>query len=211
MKALLAICLLSIAATVAQSQTAADAPATSAPQPKPVCGLNLSQLQLMGGLRLGLSRAEVLALFPGIEADDEVRASLAAAPTPLGVSSLIIRPERSAAQAKFQGVRQISLTFLDDRVSGISIGYNGPQFKHVDEFIESLSKGTNLPETAAWEAVIGLDTQSKKVTCNGAEITVFAGGEGGSLNSVQMLDTAARQTLKERRAKARAQSNNSQR
>ena len=51
-----------------------------------------------------------------------------------------------------------------------------------------------------------MDTQSKTLRCSGFEVTVFAGGQGGSLNSVKMRDTVAEKTVKDRREAAKQKS-----
>ncbi|HEX6626175.1 MAG TPA: hypothetical protein VF064_20830 [Pyrinomonadaceae bacterium] len=146
---------------------------------------------------------KVLSLFPGSGEDSEVRSSLARPAGPLGVSSLVIRPDRYRSKEKFAGVSQITFTLLDGRISTFSVGYNGPEWPHVDEFVAKIVKGTELPAADAWQAYAGLDNQLKILTCPGFEIRVHAGGEGGNLNYVLMSDREAARTLKERRDKAR--------
>ena len=116
---------------------------------------------------------------------------------------MIIRPDRYGSKEKFAGVGQITFTLLDGRVSSVSVGYNGPEWPHVDDFVAKVIEGTSLPAVGAWEAYPGLDTQMKTLTCTNFEIRVFAGGPGGSLNNVTMSDLEAARTLKERKAKAR--------
>jgi hypothetical protein len=96
------------------------------------------------------------------------------------------------------------LTLLDGRVSSINLGYNGPEWPHVDRFVEKFIEGTNLPAADSWAAYVGLDTQMKTLRCKDFEIQIFAGGKGGNLNYVLMRDLVSDKTLKDRRAKARA-------
>ena len=147
---------------------------------------------------------EVLALFPGSEEDAEVRASLARPPSQFGVSGFLIRPDRYKSKDTFAGINQITFTLLDGRVSCFSVGYNGPEYSHVDKFVAKFVEGTNLPAADDWEAYVGMDTQLKMLKCTDFEIRVFAGGPGGNLNYVLMKDLEAEKKLKDRRDKARA-------
>jgi hypothetical protein len=175
-----------------------------AEQEKPVCTLTLAGAPDIKGLRLGMTPEQVLALFPGSEQDSDVSASLARPPSPFGVSSFLIRPDKYQSKENFAGINQITLTLLDNRVSTLYIGYNGPEWSHVDKFIAKFAEGTNLPAADAWEAYVGLDNQLKILKCTDFEIRVFAGGAGGNLNYVSMSDLAAAKKLKDRRDKAAA-------
>jgi hypothetical protein len=163
----------------------------------------MDQAPVVHGLRNGLTVDEVLALFPGSKEDAEVRSHLAGPASPLGVSSFLIRPDKYESKEKFAGVSQITFTLLDGRVSKLHIGYNGPEYSHVDKFVQKFVEGTNLPAADVWEPYVGLDTQMKTLKCKDFEIRVFAGGPGGNLNHVIVNDLEAERVLKERRAKAR--------
>ena len=170
------------------------------------CTLTLAQSPVVNGLRLGMTVDEVLALFPGSREDKEVSASLAGPPGRYGTSSLLIRPEKYSTKAKFAGVSQITLQMLDGRVSNMHVGYNGPEYKHVDEFVAKFIEGKKLPAPHAWEPYVGMDTQLKSLKCKGFELSVFAGGKNvHNINYVQLEDVAAKQKLKERRDKARGE------
>jgi len=198
MKLFLAAMLLIVGARAASAQ--ADGPAAPG---KAACDLTMSQVPGVGALKLGMTAEQVLALFPGSAADPEVRADLSRAANQFGVARFIIRSDRYQSNEKFAGVSRITLSLLDGRVSTFSISYNGPEWPHVDKFVEKVTEGTNLPGADAWEAYDGLDNQLKILKCDDFEIRVFAGGPGGSLNYVLMSDLAAARTLKERRAKAK--------
>jgi len=172
-------------------------------QDKPTCQLTLAGAPDIKGLKLGMTPKEVLALFPGSEEDAEVSASLARPPSQFGVSGFLIRPDRYKSKETFAGINQITFTLLDGRVSGFSVGYNGPEYSHVDKFVAKFTEGTTLPAADAWEAYVGMDTQLKILKCSELEIRVFAGGQGGSLNYVLMRDLVADKKLKERKDKAR--------
>jgi hypothetical protein len=176
-------------------------PATN-PVSKAMCTLNAAQAPDIKGVRLGSTTQQVLDLFPGSRDDAEVRVA-AENVTAVGASSFALRPEKYGAEKDFVGINQFTFRFLDKRLSSFTAGYGGPEWKHVDEFIKKFSEGKTLPPLEAWEAYVGLDTQHKTLRCDGFEISVFAGGEAGSLNHVQMKDLAAEKELKERRAKAK--------
>ena len=177
---------------------------TASAQEKPTCQLTLAGAPDIKGLRLGMTAEEVLALFPGSKDDAEVRTSLSRPPSQFGVSSFLIRPEKYEAKDKFAGVNQITFTLLDGRVSSFSVGYNGPEYSHVDQFVAKFIEGTTLPAADQWEAYVGMDNSLKILKCTDFEIRVFAGGQGGNLNYALMKDLAAEKKLKERRDKARA-------
>ena len=215
MKPFFAILLLMIAVCVAcevrPTSSQANKSPVSVPSPNetagtvsdiPPCSLVLDQAPVLNGVRLGMTSAEVLALFPGSSADPEVSASISAVRA-FGVASFMIRPDKYQSKEKFAGVRQITFTLLDGRVSSINAGYNGPEWPHVDKFVEKFTEGTNLPAVEAWEVYVGFDTQMKTLTCKDFDIRIFAGGKGGNLNYVLMRDLVADKTLKDRKAKAK--------
>jgi hypothetical protein len=182
-----------------------DQSATQTEQSNTNCSLTMAAAPVLNGLKLGMTPEEVLALFPGSKDDPEVRSILSRPASKLGVSELIIRPVKFESKDKFVGISQITFGLLDGRVSNFTIGYNGPAYSHVDQFVTKFVEGTNLPPADQWQAYVGMDTQLKILTCKDFEIRVFVGGEGGNLNYVLMRDLDADKKLKDRRAKARAQ------
>src|SRR5712664_1374324 len=185
--------------TVAQSPAQ---PNNASGQDKLPCTLTLDQAPDIKALRLGMTVDEVLAPFPGSKEDTEVSSGLAAIGQ-FGTSSFVIRPEKYESKEKFAGISQILVSLLDGRVSKLYFGYNGPEYSHVDKFVQKFSEGSNLPAPDAWEAYVGMDTQLKTLRCKEFEIRIFAGGKGGSLNYAEIRDLVAEKKLKERRAKAR--------
>jgi len=153
-----------------------------------------------------MTTEDVLALFPGSKDDAEVRTSLSRPPSQFGVSSFVIRPDKFESKDKFAGVSQITFTLLDGRVSNFTVGYNGPEYSHVDKFVAKFIEGTTLPAADQWEAYVGMDNSLKILKCTDFEVRVFAGGQGGNLNYALMKDLEAEKKLKERRDKARAKS-----
>lgn len=220
MKPFLAILSFLITASVACSaykSAGSPSPANSNPtvvqstpqtngsrQEKPTCQLTLAGAPDLKGLRLGMTAEEVLAQFPGSKDDAEVRASLARPPSQFGVSSFLIRPTKYESKDRFEGINQITFSLLDGRVSNFTVGYNGPEYSHVDKFVAKFVEGTNLPAVDQWEAYVGMDNNLKILKCVDFEIRVFTGGQGGNLNYVLMKDLESEKKLKERRDKAKA-------
>jgi hypothetical protein len=165
--------------------------------------LTLAQAPVIGGLQLGMTIEQVLALFPGSSSDAEVQTSLDRPASPFGVQSLVIKPERYSTTKRVDRVSQITLTFLDGRVSILNVGYDGPSWRHVDEFVAKFSEETKLPGADSWEAYVGMDTQLKTLRCAEFEISLFAGGDNVNINYAQISDKKAQQRVKERRARAR--------
>jgi hypothetical protein len=197
MKQFLAIGLLIVGAAAVGGQTE-----NLAAHRQSNCSMTMARAPVIGGLRLGMTAQQALSLFPGSSQDSEVLGGLSRPASQLGVSSFTIRPAKYGSRAKFAGINQIAFTLLDGHISRMHIGYNGPEWKHVDQFVAKFSQGTNLPAAQTWEAQVGLDTQLKTLRCTDFEISIFAGGKGGSINYVEMKDLGAQQKLKERREKA---------
>jgi len=163
----------------------------------------MDQAPVLNGLRLGMTTEQVLALFPGSKEDPQVSPYVSGPGGPFGTSSFVLRPEKYESKEKFAGISQITFRLLDGRVSSLYVGFNGPEWQHVDQFVAKFTEGTNLPPAEGWEAYVGMDTQMKTLKCTDFEIRIFAGGKGGNLNYVEMRDLRADKTLKDRRAKAK--------
>lgn len=183
------------------SATPAPTPATDTP--KAICTLNVMQAPAISGLQLRMPMDQTLAMFPGSRDDVEVKSDLARTPR-YGVTRFVIRPEKYTSPAGFAAIKSITFTFMDGRMSAMSVGLAPREWKDVDEYIAAFSKGKSLPAIDAWDARVGLDTQLKTLTCDGFEIAAFAGGKG-TTNYIQMRDLAAEKELIERRAKAMKQ------
>ena len=184
---------------------ASSAPVNSPVQEKSACGLDMSQAPVLNGLKLGMTADEVLTLFPGSKDDAELRPQLTRPPSPFGVSSFVLKPSKYESRDKFAEVSQISFLLLDGRVSNFTVTYNGPEWSHVDKFVEKFVQGTGLPAADHWQPYSGMDNQLKTLTCADFEVRVFAGGQGGNLNYVLMQDLEADKQVKERKRKAREQ------
>lgn len=186
------------------------APSTATPAPsspvteRTACTLKVSEAPVINRIKLGMTVNEVLALFPGSKDDEEVKAALARHGQ-FGNSSLPITPSKYGNSADFKSINRVSLSLLDGRVLSFTIQYNGPEWSHIDKFVEKFVEGKDLPAPDQWEPYVGMETQMKTLTCSGFSIRLFNGGEGGSQNYVLIKDIEADNTLKERRKKAQAQ------
>lgn len=169
---------------------------------KQIYPLSLAQAPIVNGLKLGMTPEQVLALFPGSKTDKDVRLDLDRPPSRFGVSNFRIMPEKYSSASKFEGVTQILFTLLDGRVSTLYVGYDGPLWENVDEFVTKFSEKRNLPAADSyWEPYVGMDDQLKTLKNKEVEISLFAGGKNLSMNYVQMRDLVALKKYKERRAK----------
>ena len=147
---------------------------------------------------------EVLALFPGSKDDAALRPFISAPPGKFGIGSFVITPSKYGS-AEFKEVSQLTFRLLDGRVSNFMVNYNGPEWPHVDNFIEKFIEDKNLPAGEQWTPYVGLDTQMKTLTCAEFSIRLFASGEGGKLNYALVQDLEADKELKDRQKKAREQ------
>ncbi len=183
-----------------------DAAPGSNQEAKVNCPLRMAVAPVLHGLKLGMTRDEVLAVFPESKDDPDLKTLLSRPPSQFGGTELMIHPQKyEKSKDKFPGIDHIKFSFLDGHASTINVGYAGPAYSHVDEFVNKFVAGSSLPSADQWQAYPGLDTQMKTLTCQDFEVRIFAGGEGGNLNYVLLMDREAEKTLKDRRAKARAQ------
>jgi len=193
-------------AHVPANQPASPTPApvtTSSVHEPTACTLKLSEAPAINRLKLGMTEAEVFAVFPGSKDDAELRSALSKPRGPLGNSSFLLTPSKYESPADYKDVSRVTFSMLDGRVSSFTINYNGPEWAHVDKFVEKFVEGKDLPAAEQWEPYAGMENQMKTLTCTDFSIRVFNGGEGGNQNYVLVQDLEADKKLKERRRKAR--------
>lgn len=178
---------------------------SSSPEPESNCALTMAGISAINNVRLGMTPDEVLANLPGGKDDPEVKTALARPASSLGVSEFVVHADKLQPKEKYTAINHFTFTLLDGKVSSINIGYNGPAYSTVDEFVSKVVQGTSLPPANQWQAYPGMETQLKTLSCKDFEMRVYTGGEGGSLNYVLLTDLEAGKKLKDRRAKARAQ------
>lgn len=152
------------------------------------CSLKISQLTEapeLRGFRLGMTKEQFRARAPKLvlpPADE------------FGATAINIYPEQdnNIDKASFEGIRTISLEFLDGRVTSLWVGY-APDFKWktLDEFLNSITRSLSLPD--AWQT----RARARQLSCDGFQIT--ANTIGGN-PSIRFVDNTAKQTLEERKA-----------
>ena len=152
------------------------------------CTLKKSELPSISELRgfhLGMTTDQVRARATKIQlrpADE------------FGSTSLNLFPdyETGIDKKSFEGVRTISLEFLDGRVSSLWIGYDQSfKWQTPEEFVQGFTTALKLPD--AWRQKF----RNKLLDC--ADFSVAVIPVGGSL-SIKLTDEAARETLEERKA-----------
>jgi hypothetical protein len=188
--------------TISPSSTPLTASAIQEGTP---CTLKPSEAPAINRLKLGMTVEEILALFPGSKEDAELRSVLSRPPGPLRNATFPITPAKYRSAADFKDISRITFTLLDERLSNFTVSYNGPEWPHVDKFVEHFVADKDLPKADQWEPYVGMETQMKTLTCDGFSIRIFHGGEGGNLNYVLVTDVEAEKKLRERRKKAREQ------
>jgi len=113
------------------------------------------------GLKLGLTVDEVAKKFNGIKihAANDVgwrELVIQVSPANLDFSRGVVNLDRSSIVSTrtfplFDGVGQLGLAFLDDRIYQIAVAYTTPpRWRNVDEFAGQLSLAFGLP-VASWE------------------------------------------------------------
>ncbi|MDX6696267.1 MAG: hypothetical protein QOF02_3870 [Blastocatellia bacterium] len=152
------------------------------------CALKISQLVAapeLHGFRLGMTLAEFKARVPklAIRPADE-----------FGATAINIYPEHeeNIDKASFEGVRTISLDFLDGRVVMLWVGYApGFKWKTPDEFLSGMTRALALP--AAWTT----RPRGQQLACDDFQILISSIGGNPS---IRFVDEAAHRTLEERKA-----------
>lgn len=162
---------------------------------KSQCRLTLEQSPEIRGVRLGMSADKLMAVFPEeanrIAVDKAVKDSKKAESYGFAVFSLI--SDNSGANARFSGIGFIGIELLDERIASFRIGYRGPEWKNVDQFITKLSEALHMPTVEYWVLEVG---SGKSLTCDG--FTVYAQTEG-IINVVIVNSTTAPQVVNDRR------------
>ena len=200
----------SAGSTNVQTNTPGVSQQQPASSPTPVkekvpCTLTLAGAPDLNGLRLGMTPKEVLAVFPGSSEDPQLKSSIARPPSKFGDSGFVIKPNNYGANEKFADATLVSIITFDGRVSTVTVNYNGPEFSHVDKFVEKIAQKYQLPTVESWDPYPGLDDTLKVLKCSDFEVRAFIGGKGGTLNYIELRDLIAAKNRNERRAKAKAQ------
>ena len=150
------------------------------------CSLKLAQLTQAPELRgfyPGMTMDQVKARVPQVVFGRTDR---------FGLSKTTINPDfhPQIDKASFEGVRSISLDFLDGRLVGLWIGYDRSfKWKTLDEFTNGFGQALHLPDL--WQN----RQRGRQMTCD--DFQVMAMMVGGS-PSLRLTDVLAQQTLAQR-------------
>jgi hypothetical protein len=165
------------------------------------CDLTVAQSPAIRHIRLGMKLDEVLGLFPGSSEDPVIRSALSRADKQFGVAKFGVTPNRDAYKEKLEGISQILFVFLDNRLTSLTVSYNGPEWNSVDEFISSLSESLNLPGAKDWDTS-NMDSL-KTLRCEGFEIGAHIGGTDSFPNFLQLRSLVAEQIVRDRQAEVK--------
>jgi hypothetical protein len=161
MKKLLLVTIVLGTTSVVPGQT----PSTAAGD----CKLTMAQAPAIRGIRLGMTVDQALAVFPGAQADSDVRANLAR--EHFGSQGVSIDPAKYESTEKFVGVNSISFGFLDGRLTRFSIQYKGPEWKSDEQFAAKVAEALSLPGVESWKPI----PNGLALSCEGFRIGVSAG------------------------------------
>ena len=114
---------------------------------------------------------------------------------PFGVSKTSINPDFDPRidKASLNGVRTVSLDFLEGRLTSLWFGYDGTfKWTTVPDFVKGISNSLQLPD--AWRP---WKIRGQQLSCADFEMTVIIVAEGPSF---RINDQAAEETIAARRA-----------
>lgn len=179
-RAIFILALIPICASVAAAQPAGPCPLKAA---------QIADAQELYGFRLGMTIEQVKARVP----------KLVPGPTdPFGLMKTSFSPDFDPLMDKtpFQGVRTISLEFLDGRLTSLWIGYNKNfKWQALDEFVAGVSRVLGM-DAAAWGQ---RSRGGRQLDCNDFQATALLIAGSPSLH---LTDEAARSTWETRRSQA---------
>jgi hypothetical protein len=179
-RSLFILCVLLVCAVVSAAQEAGG------------CRLKLAQLaeaSELYGLHTGMTVEQVKGRVPSIEMG----------PTDAsGLSKTSFSPAFNPAMDKkaYQGVRTISLEFLDGRVTALWIGYDAAfKWQNLDEFVPGMSRALGL-SNAAWKQ---RPRGGQQLDCVDFQVTAVMIAGSPALG---ISDQTAKQTWEDRQAVA---------
>ncbi|HKB65820.1 MAG TPA: hypothetical protein VKC61_08170 [Pyrinomonadaceae bacterium] len=153
------------------------------------CTLKLTDLPAapeLFGFHLGMTTEQAKARVPQV---DLGRAD------PFGVSKTSINPDFDPRidKASLNGVRTVSLDFLDGRLTSLWFGYDGTfKWTTVPDFVKGISNSLHLPD--AWRP---WKIRGQQLSCADFQMTVIIVSEGPSF---RIIDETAEETIAARRA-----------
>jgi hypothetical protein len=153
------------------------------------CDLKEANSPSIRGVRLGMTPAQALAVFPGARERTEIEEALKGikAGGHGEVVYLTFYPAADAPKGDFAGVDSVSVGVHDGRVIDLLVIYVGISWSSVDEWVGKLSETLRLPGLRSW-AVGPSEMPNKVLKCKGVEVE--AGIQGGGA-SIRIRNTAA--------------------
>ncbi|HEX8177013.1 MAG TPA: hypothetical protein VF543_18120 [Pyrinomonadaceae bacterium] len=180
-RASLIIIFIFTSSTLAEAQAGAKCSLTTE---------QFSQVAELKGLWPGMTLEQVKTVVPSLEMGktDE-----------LGLSKTSFSPDFNPKinKAAFQGVRTVSLDFLDDKLFSVWIGYNDTfKLKTIDEIVRAVTQSLKLP--AGWET----KGRGQQLTCGDFQlaVTMVAGSP-----TLRITDETAKATWEKRRTEKEEQ------
>lgn len=164
------------------------------------CTLNLAQAPILGGFRLGMTIDEAQARFPN---------NPIPAPDASGIATLHLRGLQAPAGSVFEGANNITIEFLDGRLSYIRVSYPPTnQWDNKDEFVANIANRLNIngkwKPFYDWEDKTIRDSEDLRdmaLECQGFRLSAGIGIEGlggDQTPHMELEDIAAARTIKER-------------
>ena len=152
------------------------------------CTLKLTDLPAASelfGFHLGMTTEQAKARVPQIDLGRV---------DPFGVSKTSINPDFDPRidKASLNGVRTVSLDFLDGRLTSLWFGYDGTfKWTTVPDFVKGISNSLHLPD--AWRP---WKIRGQQLSCTDFQMTVIIVSEGPSF---RIIDDTAEETIAARR------------
>ncbi|HYU97981.1 MAG TPA: hypothetical protein VE977_04090 [Pyrinomonadaceae bacterium] len=153
------------------------------------CTLKLADLPAspeLFGFHLGMTTEQAKTRVPQVEFGRV---------DPFGVLKTSINPDFDARidKASLNGVRTVSLDFLDGRLTSLWFGYDSTfKWATVPDFVTGISQSLHLPDVwRPWKI------RGQQLDCVDFEMTVTIVAEGPSFH---IIDATAEETIAERRA-----------
>ena len=137
------------------------------------CNVPLSVSPDYGGVKLGMSLAEMRRMFPGSDELRDAPDGEAAFTVSLGMLELTIRRE------EFKGVRELALGFIGGRLHKIGLSFGEQQqWEDVDAFSQHISKKLALPKEWSASPKFGV-SRSLSLECRGFLVLARTEKDGG--------------------------------
>ena len=164
--------------------------------------MSIAQSPEIRGVRLGMTTEKLLTAFSDEASQEAIAAAIKDSKNPsnYGFGRVALQPGNTS-NPKFANVNYISIEVLDNKVSEFQVGYVGPEWKSVDQFITKLSEAFHLLPAEDWEGPSG---PNKALRCNGFAISVY-GNPGSPSSSVNVTDVSAPKIVNDRREAAKEQ------